>query len=599
MKTQFATPSTSNTSSTLFVPNRLGAKSEGSKAAPPIGASPWKTIQDKLDADRTAQDKPKLIRRPVDQRPISPQADRIKFDSADNRASNDDSKASSLRGRYKANSNDEGRIDNKDRTRGPVKDTKSRYEDDDELEADETSDKQSPARAHFSYGLVTEAPLEILATTDVAERAIGGNSEIPGLNGLANASEKNPQAENIEKIQSALSILESGVDASVGAGEGNQDLTGIGAGTSSDKTSGLDGIFNAIEALSKRHGVEGTPSATAEGKPSELGLFKQLDKLMSAYGAEVMHVNRSDKAHAELKSKGIRAAAMQMASEAGAEASSPGGLLEALGAEALTGTANATNDEGLLDPSTARLEVSGEGSTLSEHTTNNMLGIEQSSESSSNSHREGSSEPESNALDLLHAKDTKDANDTVKVKRTVGSEQNSIHGVDASLKDSFAASDVNTRPTQAAQGLQHHKVSPSAIMEQVREAIMKAPFVQGERSEMVLQLKPEELGKVELKIEVHKDSVIAKFDVASTVVKEVIESNLTDLKNSLKDKGFSDMSFDVNVSKENQGEASRHSSGFKRRRANRLNPLHGIEPAGYQKESLSKLIGETQFEHYA
>ena len=146
------------------------------------------------------------------------------------------------------------------------------------------------------------------------------------------------------------------------------------------------------------------------------------------------------------------------------------------------------------------------------------------------------------------------------------------------------------------------RISPTAILEQIKEAMMKAPLKQGERSEMVLQLKPEELGKVELKIEVHKDTVIAKFEVASMMVKETIESSLADLRSSLKDKGFGDMTFDVNVSKEKTNDADgrnnhRHS---KRGRNNSGDTVSNDSISSrYERKSLSQLVGVTQFEHYA
>lgn len=142
-------------------------------------------------------------------------------------------------------------------------------------------------------------------------------------------------------------------------------------------------------------------------------------------------------------------------------------------------------------------------------------------------------------------------------------------------------------------------IAPAAILDQIKEAMVKQPLKIGEHSEMIIKLKPEELGKVELKIEVHKDSVIAKFEVASQMVKETIESNLSDLRNSLKDKGFGDMSFDVNVAKEkNQGQ--QHSSGNSKRGRQSQRGIAQLDKleTQYQK-SLASLIGNSQFEHYA
>ncbi len=134
-----------------------------------------------------------------------------------------------------------------------------------------------------------------------------------------------------------------------------------------------------------------------------------------------------------------------------------------------------------------------------------------------------------------------------------------------------------------------------SIMAQVTEAINKTPL-SAQQSEMIIKLKPEQLGKLELKIEVHNDNVIAKFEVASQMVKQAIESNLEDLRNSLKDKGFSDMTFDVNVKKDNDGQTGQSQSNYRRR-------IDFVSDVDESKESyirsLSALVAETTFEHLA
>ncbi len=103
------------------------------------------------------------------------------------------------------------------------------------------------------------------------------------------------------------------------------------------------------------------------------------------------------------------------------------------------------------------------------------------------------------------------------------------------------------------------------VFEQIKNHIAKQSMKE-DRSEMLIRLRPEELGKVELKIEVHKDQVIAKMNVASQMVKEAIEANLSDLKSSLKDKGFDVQGFDVNVNDNSQGENSESSSNTRTNR---------------------------------
>lgn len=69
-------------------------------------------------------------------------------------------------------------------------------------------------------------------------------------------------------------------------------------------------------------------------------------------------------------------------------------------------------------------------------------------------------------------------------------------------------------------------------------------------SEMVIKLKPDNLGKLSMKIVIDRGMLVAKFDVESQMVKEAIESNLEDLRNALKDKGFEIQQFDVSVNKD-------------------------------------------------
>lgn len=69
-------------------------------------------------------------------------------------------------------------------------------------------------------------------------------------------------------------------------------------------------------------------------------------------------------------------------------------------------------------------------------------------------------------------------------------------------------------------------------------------------SEMIIKLKPDNLGKLSMKIVIDRGMLVAKFDVESQMVKEAIESNLEDLRNALKDKGFEIQEFDVSVNKD-------------------------------------------------
>ncbi|HHY90640.1 MAG TPA: flagellar hook-length control protein FliK [Clostridiales bacterium] len=72
-------------------------------------------------------------------------------------------------------------------------------------------------------------------------------------------------------------------------------------------------------------------------------------------------------------------------------------------------------------------------------------------------------------------------------------------------------------------------------------------FLKEKGAEMHLQLQPDHLGKLVMKIAVEKGSVIANIVVENQAVKEVLESNLILLKNALNEKGFGIQGFHVSV----------------------------------------------------
>ncbi len=68
-----------------------------------------------------------------------------------------------------------------------------------------------------------------------------------------------------------------------------------------------------------------------------------------------------------------------------------------------------------------------------------------------------------------------------------------------------------------------------------------------DKSEMVIDLKPDHLGKLSLKVVTERGAVVAKFVAESEQVKAAIESNMDNLKESLTKQGFSIQGFSVSV----------------------------------------------------
>lgn len=89
-------------------------------------------------------------------------------------------------------------------------------------------------------------------------------------------------------------------------------------------------------------------------------------------------------------------------------------------------------------------------------------------------------------------------------------------------------------------------------------------FVDENRSEMVMQLKPDSLGKLTLKLVTENGIVAAKFVAENQQVKQVLESNMQTLKDSLEKQGMSVQSVSVSVGQEGSQSSSQREA-FERR----------------------------------
>jgi flagellar hook-length control protein FliK len=87
-------------------------------------------------------------------------------------------------------------------------------------------------------------------------------------------------------------------------------------------------------------------------------------------------------------------------------------------------------------------------------------------------------------------------------------------------------------------------------------------LVNNGHSEMEISLKPEHLGKLQLKISVVDQVVTAKFTAESQQVKEVIETHLNQLRRNLQDTGVQVDQLMVSVGQQNNGNGFQNSSHF-------------------------------------
>lgn len=100
------------------------------------------------------------------------------------------------------------------------------------------------------------------------------------------------------------------------------------------------------------------------------------------------------------------------------------------------------------------------------------------------------------------------------------------------------------------------------IMDQVMQGtkLQLNPTENGQQ--IMLRLRPEELGNVNLKISVEKGILMAEFQVESQIVKEALESNMSDLKQSLAEKGYSIEGMQVSVGQDQTEQQSQFENRF-------------------------------------
>jgi flagellar hook-length control protein FliK len=98
----------------------------------------------------------------------------------------------------------------------------------------------------------------------------------------------------------------------------------------------------------------------------------------------------------------------------------------------------------------------------------------------------------------------------------------------------------------------HKESSPIPRNEILNQMVEKAKVVlSAEKSEMVMDLKPDSLGKLALKVVTERGMVVAQFVAENQQVKEIIEANMQVLKDALEKQGLSVQSFSVSVGQDN------------------------------------------------
>lgn len=171
-------------------------------------------------------------------------------------------------------------------------------------------------------------------------------------------------------------------------------------------------------------------------------------------------------------------------------------------------------------------------------------------------------------------KDTK--TDTAKetsVKENLGTADNNKNTVNnPSVANNQTQADLKTNTVSKAD--KTITVSKNEIVNQVIE---KAKVLtNGEKSEMIIDLKPDSLGKLSLKVITERGIVTAQFIAESQQVKQVLESNMQLLKDSLEKQGLAVQNFSVSVGQQNSEHNFRRNDGYSQENKTSANKVSGL-----------------------
>lgn len=120
---------------------------------------------------------------------------------------------------------------------------------------------------------------------------------------------------------------------------------------------------------------------------------------------------------------------------------------------------------------------------------------------------------------------------------------------------------------------------PIKTADVVNQVMEQAKVILGQdKTEMVIQLKPDHLGKLELKVVTEQGIVAAKFIAESQQVKEIIETNMQLLKDSLQKQGIAIDGVSVQVGQDNRSENRNQSlsQGKNNSSQNGMNRAEGV-----------------------
>jgi flagellar hook-length control protein FliK len=117
------------------------------------------------------------------------------------------------------------------------------------------------------------------------------------------------------------------------------------------------------------------------------------------------------------------------------------------------------------------------------------------------------------------------------------------------------------------------------VFSQIMDAVKGNIKIDENGTSMLVKLQPEQLGNVELKLNLHKGLVMAEIKVENEIVKAALESNLEDLRQNLANKGYSINQINVTVDsgKKDQQEQFAFEKNPKSKKSKKIEGLQEIE----------------------
>lgn len=134
-----------------------------------------------------------------------------------------------------------------------------------------------------------------------------------------------------------------------------------------------------------------------------------------------------------------------------------------------------------------------------------------------------------------------------------------------------------------------------SVMNQVIQGTKMSIAISDQSSEILVKLNPKNLGNVSLKMSFEKGALLAQIQVENQTVKGIIESNLDDLKNALKNEGYEIGELDVSVNKENTGDQNQQNFSQNKKRNLRLETFEDIE----EKLNKENIAGDKAIDYLA